>query len=281
MSAPEPTGEPAVELQIVAAGAAKGQAHVAQKGVYEIDDHMLSKEEVIEKYKVGVDLAQLNHSFGLSSAAVLELRATHGLNQLSPPYEIPAWLQFLKQFTNPLMMLLLVAGLLTFMAYGIQSPRDKNNLILAVALLVVVGFTCTMSFLQERGRWRRSLRRTDPPRRSRACVSRSLCEPGSRGSSHSGGLLVQEVQCRAAMAPLPPAARVHPPGAGTQIGESTPRPGVLCSELSSAAVSCPGAVRTAHTVAPECFPTRDPLPGAVQDRRYLPRTEWTAPPQPP
>ncbi|MEW5298334.1 MAG: hypothetical protein WDW36_001472 [Sanguina aurantia] len=149
-AAPEPAGNK-LSTELTATGTpGKDKGHVAAKGVYELDDHMLSREAIIERYKVGVDLVRPNHSQGLSSAAVLELRAIHGLNQLSPPYEVPAWLQFLKQFTNPLMMLLLVAGLLAFMAYGIQSPRDRNNLILAIALIVVVAFTCTMSFIQER-----------------------------------------------------------------------------------------------------------------------------------
>lgn len=72
------------------------------------------------------------------------------LNQLTPPKTTPEIIKFLKQFTNPLMALLLVAGALTFMAYGIQSPRDKNNAILAAALLIVVTLTCLMSYLQER-----------------------------------------------------------------------------------------------------------------------------------
>lgn len=45
------------------------------------------------------------------------------------------------QFTNPLMALLVVAGALTYMAYGLQTPRDKNNLILASALIIVVTLT--------------------------------------------------------------------------------------------------------------------------------------------
>lgn len=54
------------------------------------------------------------------------------------------------QFTNPLMALLLIAGGLTFMAYALQSPRDKNNAILAAALIIVVTLTCIMSYFQER-----------------------------------------------------------------------------------------------------------------------------------
>jgi len=48
---------------------------------------------------------------------------------------------FAMQFTNPLMALLVVAAGLTYMAYGLQSPRDRNNLILATALIIVVTLT--------------------------------------------------------------------------------------------------------------------------------------------
>jgi hypothetical protein len=51
---------------------------------------------------------------------VKELQQKHGLNRLTPPKEKPEIIKFLLQFTNPLMALLLVAGGLTFMAYGLQ-----------------------------------------------------------------------------------------------------------------------------------------------------------------
>jgi Cation transporter/ATPase, N-terminus len=44
----------------------------------------------------------------------------NGPNKLSPPKEKPEWLKYLLQYTNPLLALLIVAGVLTFVAYGIQ-----------------------------------------------------------------------------------------------------------------------------------------------------------------
>lgn len=46
--------------------------------------------------------------------------AENGPNKLSPPKDKPEWLKYLLQFTNPLLALLIVAGVLTFVAYGIQ-----------------------------------------------------------------------------------------------------------------------------------------------------------------
>lgn len=98
------------------------------------------------------------HAAAIGLAASSELNASPAvacvwcsrLNQLTPPKTTPEIIKFLLQFTNPLMALLLVAGALTFMAYALQSPRDKNNAILAAALIIVVTLTCVMSYLQER-----------------------------------------------------------------------------------------------------------------------------------
>ncbi|KAF6263646.1 hypothetical protein COO60DRAFT_1698701 [Scenedesmus sp. NREL 46B-D3] len=127
-----------------------GGGAVQARGAYEVDDHMVTPEEVAERYNVAVDWKNIGGSKGLTTQQVKELQAKHGLNQLTPPKSTPEIIKFLLQFTNPLMALLLVAGALTFMAYGIQSPRDKNNAILAAALIIVVTLTCIMSYMQER-----------------------------------------------------------------------------------------------------------------------------------
>jgi magnesium-transporting ATPase (P-type) len=56
--------------------------------------------------------------------------AENGPNKLSPPKDKPEWLKYLLQYTNPLLALLIVAGVLTFVAYGIQ---------------VLIHFLCTTS----------------------------------------------------------------------------------------------------------------------------------------
>eukprot|EP00882_Tetradesmus_deserticola_P004148 GHRQ01004382.1.p1 GENE.GHRQ01004382.1~~GHRQ01004382.1.p1 ORF type:complete len:221 (+),score=74.72 GHRQ01004382.1:384-1046(+) len=127
-----------------------GGGAVHARGAYEVDEHMVSPQEVAQRYNVAVDWKNVGGSKGLTSQQVKELQAKHGLNQLTPPKSTPEIIKFLLQFTNPLMALLLVAGALTFMAYGIQTPRDKNNAILAAALIIVVTLTCIMSYLQER-----------------------------------------------------------------------------------------------------------------------------------
>ena len=97
-----------------------------------------------------MDLADLAKSEGLDEATAAQRLAEDGPNQLSPPKELPEILKFLKHFTNPLIMLLIIAGLLCFLAYGVQGTHDWHNLVLGGALLVTVFFTCIMSYYQER-----------------------------------------------------------------------------------------------------------------------------------
>ena len=50
---------------------------------------------------------------GLSDAEVLESRSKHGVNLLTPPAKEPLFIQFLKKFKDPLIIILLVAGILS------------------------------------------------------------------------------------------------------------------------------------------------------------------------
>jgi hypothetical protein len=131
-----------------AADAAKA---AAARGAYDLDDHQLSLAQLAKRYPdSGLDASDPPASKGLSEAAAAALRAKHGANRLTPPKTTPEIVKFLRQLLNPLLLMLLVAGCLTYMAYAIQSPRDRTNLILASALVAVVLLTALMTYWQER-----------------------------------------------------------------------------------------------------------------------------------
>lgn len=52
-----------------------------------------------------------HHYNGLSAAQVAESRSQHGINVLTPPAKKPLWLQFLEKFKDPLIIILLIAGI--------------------------------------------------------------------------------------------------------------------------------------------------------------------------
>lgn len=68
---------------------------------------------------------------GLSEREVIESRARHGENILTPPAKKSLFLQFLEKFKDPLILILLVAGVLSV---GISVPisvirsRSDNHL---------------------------------------------------------------------------------------------------------------------------------------------------------
>ena len=50
---------------------------------------------------------------GLSTAQVEQSRREHGVNILTPPTPVPLWKRFLEKFRDPLIIILLVAGLMS------------------------------------------------------------------------------------------------------------------------------------------------------------------------
>ncbi len=50
------------------------------------------------------------HYKGLTDAEVLESRQRHGVNLLTPPERDPLWRQYLEKFSDPLIIILLIAG---------------------------------------------------------------------------------------------------------------------------------------------------------------------------
>ena len=53
------------------------------------------------------------HYEGLTDAEVLESRKKYGANVLTPPEKDPLWKQFLEKFEDPLIIILMIAGVLS------------------------------------------------------------------------------------------------------------------------------------------------------------------------
>lgn len=58
-------------------------------------------------------MQQKKHYTGLTDAEVLESRKKYGVNILTPPEKEPLWEQFLGKFTDPLIIILMIAGVLS------------------------------------------------------------------------------------------------------------------------------------------------------------------------
>jgi Ca2+-transporting ATPase len=97
---------------------------------------------------------QKHHYTGLSDSQVLESRRKHGENSLTPPKKESLWEQFFEKFTDPIIIILLIAlGLSAGVScYEFFSGHGESNvffepagILVAVLLATVVGFFFELS----------------------------------------------------------------------------------------------------------------------------------------
>lgn len=85
---------------------------------------------------------------GLSNAeAQLRLRL-NGPNELPEPRPVPEWIKFLKQFADPLIVLLLFAMVISLLAWFVEGRSDVPYEMLTITAIVL--FNSVLGYLQER-----------------------------------------------------------------------------------------------------------------------------------
>ena len=95
-----------------------------------------------------------HHYTGLTDAQVIKSRKRYGKNILTPPEKEPVWKDFLEKFTDPIIVILLVALVLStgvsfyeyFYEYGNAGVFfEPAGILIAVILATVVGFFFELS----------------------------------------------------------------------------------------------------------------------------------------
>ncbi|WSZ55311.1 cation-transporting P-type ATPase [Streptomyces canus] len=86
---------------------------------------------------------------GLSADRARSGLEQYGPNEMPRARRRPLWGQLGAQFTDLFAVVLLVASAITFLAYGLEEPRDVGTLQLAVAILCVVVLNAAIGFAQE------------------------------------------------------------------------------------------------------------------------------------
>jgi len=84
---------------------------------------------------------------GLSSEQIGQRLQRHGANELPQPPSEPKWKKFLAQFKDPLTVLLLIATVISFIAWMIE--RDSVIPFEAITILIVVLLNGVLGYLQE------------------------------------------------------------------------------------------------------------------------------------
>ena len=89
---------------------------------------------------------------GLTDADVLESRRKNGANVLTPPEQDPWWKEFLDKFSDPLIIILLVAGVLSigisfYEFFGLG--QDWKVFFEPIGIFVAIGLATTLAFIFE------------------------------------------------------------------------------------------------------------------------------------
>ncbi|MDR2474066.1 MAG: calcium-translocating P-type ATPase, PMCA-type [Tannerella sp.] len=94
-------------------------------------------------------MEQNHHFTGLTDAQIIESRKKYGENVLTPPAKDPWWKDFLEKFTDPIIVILLIAlvlsvGVSCYEFWGAGKPAsvffEPAGILIAVLLATVVGF---------------------------------------------------------------------------------------------------------------------------------------------
>ena len=89
---------------------------------------------------------------GLTNAEALESRRKNGVNVLTPPPRSPWWKEFLNKFSDPLIIILLVAGVLSigisfYEYFGLD--QDWKVFFEPIGIFVAIGLATTLAFIFE------------------------------------------------------------------------------------------------------------------------------------
>lgn len=98
-------------------------------------------------------MSQTKRYTGLTDAQVLESRKKHGANLLTPPKQDPWWKEFLEKFSDPLIIILLVAGVLSIgialYEYFCIAGKDWKVFFEPIGIFVAIGLATTLAFIFE------------------------------------------------------------------------------------------------------------------------------------
>ncbi|KAJ3133709.1 hypothetical protein HDU90_005547 [Geranomyces variabilis] len=121
--------------------------HGKQKAV-NLTEHLLNLDELQDLHKVKFDPAKPASSAGLSSSDAADRLAANGLNVLSQKKGTHPFIVYLECLCNIFNLLLLVAGVLTYVLYGIATVGNYLNVYVGAILIGVALLNAFIEFYQ-------------------------------------------------------------------------------------------------------------------------------------
>jgi sodium/potassium-transporting ATPase subunit alpha len=111
-------------------------------------EHLWDFSKLSEAYRCHIDSMAPNKSCGLTADQANINLDEYGPNVLTPPPKVPLWLLFLLQFTNLLIVLLMITATACIIIF-LTDFSLLTNLYIGVFLWIVIFITCYETFSQE------------------------------------------------------------------------------------------------------------------------------------
>lgn len=114
----------------------------------DMTEHLLSFDEMKQRYKVQFNDKKPLESGGLASAAVPALQEEYGLNVLNPPKKVHPFIQYLKFLGETFNLLLLICAILGWILIPIPGNSVNPNSYISAILFAVALINAFIEFYQ-------------------------------------------------------------------------------------------------------------------------------------
>lgn len=99
----------------------------AEKKNVDINEHLMTHQDVAEKHKTRINIEKPEDSLGLTSAQAEQLLQEHGRNVLTPPKKRHPFLKYLDCLSSLFNLLLILAGVLEYILLAIDFKDNFQN----------------------------------------------------------------------------------------------------------------------------------------------------------
>jgi sodium/potassium-transporting ATPase subunit alpha len=127
-----PTGRRTSIPQVITEKDRRKREKDDKKKNVDIVEHLMSIQEVSEKYDTRISIDKPGSSQGLTAQQVERLLQEHGPNVLTPPKKRHPFLKYLDSLRSLFNLLLIVAGVLEYILLGIDYHDNFQNVCIPV-----------------------------------------------------------------------------------------------------------------------------------------------------
>ncbi|KAF9408941.1 hypothetical protein BGZ94_002142, partial [Podila epigama] len=124
------------------------EKHAAKEKAVDITEHLFPIGEIAARLGVSIDAAKASNSKGLESTVASQRLAENGPNILSPPKQVSPFVKFIHCLTSLFNIMLVVAGILTYILVAVDPEGNKINIYLGAILIVVAFLNASIEFYQ-------------------------------------------------------------------------------------------------------------------------------------